>query len=148
MPWIEPDAVAVLVQTDLTDDPWIPGLIDHAEQLIEAEIGAQDEYAGLPAGLAAITAQVVARLWRAGKAANVNPAGHNMEVLGPHTFQAGNLQAGWGLTRGEKDALAKFRSKLWVQPTHVADALESPPGLIPDTAGGDPILWQHPDEAD
>ena len=69
------------------------------------------------------------------------PAGNQQEVLGPHTFTAGNFEAGWGLTNRERDQLARFRSPLWIQPTHRADALEMPPGLVADTAGGDLIDW-------
>jgi len=139
-PWITPHDIEPLVQTDLTTDDWVDALIPHAQGLVEAEIGAQNP-AALPAGLTAILAQIVARLWRAGKAANVNPAGHQQEVLGPHTFTAGNISAGWGLTNKESDSLARFRTKLWVQPTHVSATLETPPGLIADTAGGDSINW-------
>lgn len=142
-PWITPADVEPLVQTDLAGDDWVDALIPHAQGLIEAEIGAQDP-AALPAGLTAVTAQIVARLWRAGQAARVNPAGHQMEVLGPHTFQAGNISAGWGLTDREKETLGRFRHVLWVLPTHRADGLERPPGLVADTAGGDAVLWTDP----
>lgn len=144
--WLEPEDVAVLIQTDLSDDPWIEGVIAHAQSLVEGEVGEQDE-SDLPAGLVAITTQIAARLWRAGRAANVNPAGNTQETLGPHSVTAGNFDAGWGLTRREQEQLGKFRSPLWVQPTHAADALETPAGLLADTAGGDPILYFHEDEA-
>lgn len=139
-PWITLTDVEPLLQRSLEADEWIAPLILHGQGLVEAEISTQDP-TDLPVGLTAILAQIVARLWRAGQAANANPAGNQQETLGPHTFTAGNFSAGWGLTNGERDQLARYRSKLWVQPTHRADNLETPPGLIADTAGGDPINW-------
>lgn len=137
--WIDTADIEALLQTALSTDPWIAGVVRHAEQLVEAEIGAVDE-AAVPAGLAAVGAQIAARLWRAGRAAVGNPAGNAQETLGPHSFTAGNLAAGFGLTRAERDQLARFRNPLWVQPTHQSSSLQTPGGLIADTAGGDPIL--------
>lgn len=147
MTWIEPEDVGTLLQTDLSEDPWIAGTITHTVELIEGEIGAQDPD-DLPTGLAAQAAQIAARLWRAGKAANSNPAGNQQDTLGPHSFTAGGLTAGFGLTQREKDDLDKFKtnSALWVQPTNRGDALETPGELVADTSGGDPIMWIAEDD--
>ena len=154
--WVETDEVGTLLQTDLTDDPWIEGTILHAQELVEAEIGAQPDVPDhehppgvpdfLPAGLKAVVTQISARLWRAGKAAAANPEGRTQDTLGPHSFTAGPFAAGFGLTKGEKKQLARFRSPLWVQPITVGGVTEPPPGLLDDAGGGDQILYFHEDD--
>lgn len=127
MAWITTDAVTVLLQTDLTDDEYVEALINHAQALAEVEVGTVAEPS---AGLKAVLAQVVARMWQAGKNAQVNPAAMTMEVAGPFTFQTATAGvAGLGLTNREKDQLKKAAgsSPFWVQPTTRGDILETPP---------------------
>lgn len=127
MAWIESSAVAVLLQTDLDDDTYVDALIDHAQALAEMEVGAQDDPG---AGLCATLAQIVARMWQAGQNARVNPAAFSMDTAGPFTQQTQQPGvAGLGLTNLEKKQLRKAAGvgSLWVQPTYIADRLETPP---------------------
>lgn len=127
MAWINKSAVAVLLQTDLDEDPFIDALIDHAQGLAEIEVGEQDDPS---TGLQSALAQIVARMWQAGQSAKVNPAGLQGQMAGPFNVQNPNGgAAGLGLTNREKALLRKAAGKtgLWVQPTSRADDLETPP---------------------
>lgn len=150
--WITPAPVEALLQTDLSDDPYILELVDHAQSLAELEIG---EQATPSRALKAVVAQIVARMWQAGKDAHENPSGANMEVAGPFTTQRTNAGvAGLGLTDREKSLLrqAVKQSGLWVQPTSRGTTLETAPGVaggfevLPEqvldvVGGGEPIVW-------
>lgn len=121
MAWITSDVVEVLLQTDLSGDAYIDGLIDHAEALAEAEVGAKTE--PVSAALQAVLAQIVARMWRAGKSAQANPAGLTMEQTGPFAMQDPNAgSAGLGLTNREIKALRRAAGLLQV-------------GILPTTRG-------------
>lgn len=128
MAWIEAEAVAVLLQTELDDDVYVPALIDHAQSLAEIEIG---EQAAPSARLRAVLAQIVARMWQAGRNAQLNPAALTQDVAGPFSFQAGQVAgaAGLGLTNREKSLLRKAvgRGDLWVQPTYRGASTELGP---------------------
>lgn len=137
--WITRSRVETVLQTSLSDDPYIEDLIEHAQGLAEIEVGKQTAPS---AGLKSVLAQIVARMWRAGQSAQVNPAGVQSETAGPFTYQDPNARsAGLGLTDREKKALRKAAgvSGLYVQPTIRADALETPPtrDLVEDVK--DPI---------
>src|SRR5690606_28266626 len=107
MPWIDSDAVEPLVRTDLSSDPWIDGLIDHAQSLAENLVGEHDAPS---AGLQAVLANIVARMWRAGHAATVNPAGFQSETSPEYGYSVPtgpSFVAGLGLTNQEKRDLKK-----------------------------------------
>lgn len=126
MAWITAEPVEVLLQTPLSSDTYIDGLIDHAQALAELEVG---EQASPSNGLKAVLAQIVARMWQAGKNAQANPAAMSMEVAGPFTFQTMSPGvAGLGLTDREKAALRKAVgvSPFWIQPTMANEVLETP----------------------
>lgn len=121
MAWITSDQVGVLLQTDLSADAYIDALIDHAEGLAEAVIGSQTDPVG--AGLQAVLATIVARMWQAGRNAQSNPAGHSMEQTGPFAQQSPNAgAAGLGLTNREIKSLRKAAGLLSV-------------GILPTTRG-------------
>lgn len=139
MAWITFDQVEVLLQQNLDHDPYVIGLIDHAQGLAEVEIGEQEE--PVSRRLQSVLANVVARMWQSGQSAQINPAGLQSETTGPHTIQdprAGT--AGLGLTDREKDQLRKAvgRTGLWVQPT-TRGPLETAPGFRPVEDPTDPI---------
>jgi len=125
MAWIDGEAVAVLLQTELDDDEYVPALIDHAQALAEIEIG---EQTAPSAKLRAVLAQIVARMWQAGRNAQLNPAALTQDVAGPFSFQAGQVAgaAGLGLTNREKALLRKAvgRGDLYVQPLSRGPAVE------------------------
>lgn len=126
MSWITERQVSTLLQTDLSDDPHIDGLIAHVQGLAEVEIG---EQATPSAGVQSITAQIVARMWQAGQSAKINPAALQSDTVGPFTIQDPNAgAAGLGLTNREKASLKKAVGKtgIWVQPTTRGD-IETPP---------------------
>jgi hypothetical protein len=128
MAWIDSARVETLLQRDLSEDPWIDGLIDHAQGLAEIVIGAQTE--PVANRLQSALAQIVARMWQAGQSAQINPGALQSETTGPFTFQdvrAG--AAGLGLTNREKELLrsAVGKTGLWVQPTTRGDHLETAP---------------------
>lgn len=113
MAWIDDTAVSALLQQDLATDPYIGGLIDHAQALAEAEIGEQTDLTPpatgeTPSAVQAVLAQIVARMWQAGQSARANPAALQSETTGPFTFQNPNAgAAGLGLTNRETRALRK-----------------------------------------
>lgn len=103
MAWITEADVSAAVQTDLSDDQWIDATIDRAQALAEVEVGEQDEPGD---GLKAVLTEISARMWRAGKMAEANPAGLQQETTGPFGYQAPQAgAAGLGLTDREKKAL-------------------------------------------
>lgn len=121
MAWITSDAVETLLQTDLSSDAYIDDLIDHAQGLAEIEVGEQTE--PVSAGLQAVLAQIVARMWRAGRGAQANPAGVSMEQTGPFMMQFPQPgAAGLGLTKAEVRLLRKAAGMLSV-------------GVLPTTRG-------------
>lgn len=124
MPWITYEDVEPIIQTGLSDDPYIEGLIDHVQGLAESVIGDQGSGPLDPGPLASVFAEIVARRWRGGKAASSNPAGYQSESVEDYSYSvptgshlAGN--AGLGLTKAERKDLkaAVGRTGLWVQPT-------------------------------
>lgn len=119
MAWITYIQVEPLVQTDLSTDEWIDDLISHVEGLAEVEIGAQTE--PVSTAIQTILAQIVARMWRAGRAASTNPAGFQSETSPEYGYSVptgSHLEAGFGLTYREKKDLRKAAGLggLWVQP--------------------------------
>jgi hypothetical protein len=134
MAWITKHQVEPVLRTELLTDQWIDGLIDHAQGLAEVEIGTQEEPS---AGIQAILAQVVARMWQDGESARVNPAGFAQETTGPFGFQDTSPgTAGLGLTNREKGALRRAAGLRVI-------------GTLPTTRGdletaavvGDPAWW-------
>lgn len=124
MAWITSTAVEPLVQTDLSADTFISALINHAEALAEIEVGVQTE--PVSAGLQAVLAQIVARMWRAGQGAAVNPGGFQSETSPEYGYSVPTgptLAAGLGLTNQEKKDLKRAAgvNGLWVQPTTRGD---------------------------
>lgn len=105
MAWITLDDVEPFVRIDLADDDTVDRLIAHAQLLAEVEIGDQDE--PVSQKLSAVLTQIVVRMWRGSKEAELNPAGINQENLGPYGFQTQNSGAGLGLTNAEKKLLRK-----------------------------------------
>lgn len=129
MAWITSEQVETVLRTDLSTDVYIDDLIVQAQGLAEVEIPAQTE--PVTQALQSVLVQIVARMWRAGKSAEINPAALQSETTGPHTFQ--DVQAGaagLGLTNREIKALKKAAgvTGLWVQPTKRGDYLETAPG--------------------
>jgi hypothetical protein len=105
MAWIERSAVETLLQTDLYDDEYVAALIDHAQALAESYVGEQDDP---DPKLRAVLAQITARMWQAGRSAQMNPAALQSETTGPFTFQNVNAgAAGLGLTNREIVALRR-----------------------------------------
>jgi hypothetical protein len=153
--WIDHVPVGVLVQTDLSGDDYIEGLIAQAQGLAEVEVGTQ---ATPSAGLKAVLAQIVARMWQAGKSAQVNPAAMQSETVGPFNYQNPNAgTAGLGLTNREKAALRKAAgvTGLWIQPTtrgevETAPIHENRQGVTAaqqlQVAGGADITWFDPED--
>jgi hypothetical protein len=163
MAWITSAQVSVVLQTDLSADTWIDDLIDHVQGLAEVEIGTQTEPVGL--GLQSVFAQIVARMWRAGKAAASNPSGYQSEQIDDYRYATpvggAPIVAGLALTKTERAALKKAvgQSQFWVQPTMQNAGLETagpgtrgqhpnppPAALVDDAAGGDQINWFHTDD--
>lgn len=128
MAWITEPQVSALLRTDLSADPYLGELIVQAQGLAEIEIPAQTE--PVSQGLQSVLTQIVGRMWRAGMAAEMNPAALQSETTGPHTFQDTHSgSAGLGLTNREIRALKKAAgvTGLWVQPTKRAENLETAP---------------------
>lgn len=128
MAWITSSQVGAVLRTDLSSDPYIDELITQAQGLAEVEIPAQTE--PVSQALQSVLVQIVARMWRAGVAAEVNPGAFQSETTGPHTFQDTHSgSAGLGLTNREIRALKKAAgvTGLWVQPTKRGDHLETAP---------------------
>jgi hypothetical protein len=118
-----------VLRTDLSGDAFIDDLIVHVQGLAEVEIPAQTE--PVSQALQSALTEIVARKWRAGKSAEINPAALQSETTGPHTFQ--DVQAGaagLGLTNREIKAIKKAAgvTGLWIQPTKRGDYLETAPG--------------------
>jgi len=125
--WITSEQVSILLQTDLSTDPYIDGLIVHAQGLAEGVIGTQEE--PVSAALQSELANIVARMWQAGKAAQGNPAGYQSETAGPFTIQdTRGGTVGLGLTDRERKALRRAAgiSPLAVVSTTRNDWLETP----------------------
>jgi hypothetical protein len=129
--WITTKRVETVVQTDLTNDPYVLELIDHAQGLAEAEIGTQDTPSR---ALQSVFAEIVARMWRAGRAAAANPAGFDSETTGPFAYSASSaaVGSGLGLTDREKAQLraAVGKTGLWVQPLTRNSGLEMAPRSV------------------
>lgn len=121
MTWINRIDVAVVLQRDLDDDPWIDDLILQVQGLCEIEIGEQEE--PVPRPLAALVTQITARHYRAGVGAAANPAGFQTESIEDYTYTVptgAHIEAGLGLTKREKADLRRAVGRgtgLWVQPT-------------------------------
>ena len=164
MAWINPHTIEAIIQTDLVTDPYIDHLITHVQGLCELEIGEQTE--PVSNKLAAVFSQIVARFWRAGKAASTSPQGYQSERVDDYQYEypsQGAMLAGFGLTNAETKRLKKAagQTQLWVQPISRGDGLETagpgttgqhpnPPAaaFLEDAAGGDPILYFHEDQLD
>lgn len=136
MAWITSADVSAAVQTDLSGDPWIDATIDRAQALAEIEVGVQE---GPGAGLKAVLTEIAARMWRAGKMAEANPAGLQQETTGPFGYQAPQAgAAGLGLTDREKNALsdAVGRSPIGTLATTRSNehdhGLDTPPVIVQD----------------
>lgn len=138
--WIEPAEVATLLQTDLGTDSFVGDLIRHAQALAELEVGTQE---APNARLKALLAQIVARMWQAGKSAQQNPAALQGEWTGPSGYQNPHAgAAGLGLTNRERADLRRAvgLGGLWVQPTSRGDDLEmSDPDMIAAEIGWLPV---------
>lgn len=110
MAWITSTDVEVVLQTDLSGDAWIDGLIDHVQGLAESVIGLVDDD-DVTNRLKSVFAQIVARFWRSGKAAATNPQGYETERIDDYQYQypAGGPSnvSGLGLTNREKKDLRR-----------------------------------------
>lgn len=116
--WVDPMEVAVLVGMGRVNDPNIATIIVHVEGLCELEIGEQE--LPLSRALRSVVAEIAVRLWRASRAAAMNPEGVTQGNLGPAGFSQPSAEStGLGLTDREKDALrqAVGKSSLWVLST-------------------------------
>lgn len=145
MAWIEPAAVELLLRTDLSEDPYIEGFIDHVQGLAEIEVGTQDEPS---AGLQAVFAEIVARKYQASLDAVTNPTGVSQESIGGYSWSRFTA-VGMGLTDAEKKALRKAAgiSGIWVQPITRGDQLETA-GLVDVTyPDGQAVHWYSDTEA-
>lgn len=116
MAWITPDQVAPILGHDLTDDPWIEGVVAHVEGLAEAEIGEPE--LPLSKKLTAVVVDIAVRLWRLSRASGYNLEGVSRESLGDFTSEQPQPLAGFGLTNAEKDRLRRAvgNNRTWVQP--------------------------------
>jgi hypothetical protein len=154
--WITSEIVGVLVRTDLSADTFIDDLIDHVQGLSENEIGEQADPSN---GLKAVFAEIVARKWRAGRAAEMNPAGFQSDSAGPYSMSDPGARAGvgLGLTDREKQDLRRAvgLGGMWLQPTSRSDRLETSgrfwgPDIDPDSLvsveGGAPAPWFPPED--
>lgn len=112
MAWITSANVEAILQTDLSVDTWIDGLIDHCQALAEAIIGEQDTP---NSATKAVLSQIVARMWRGGKQASSNPEGFQSASIAEefsYTVPTGaHIDAGLGLTNREKKELRRAAGK-------------------------------------
>lgn len=109
MAWITSTDVEPVLQTDLSSDDYIDGLIAHCEALAEGIVGEQDE--PVSAQLKAVLAQIVARMWRGGRQAASNPEGFQSASIAEefsYSVPTGaHIDAGLGLTNREKKDLRR-----------------------------------------
>lgn len=139
MAWITEEQVSTLLQTDLSEDSYIDGLITHAEGLAEAIIGTQTE--PVSAGLQSVLATIVARMWQAGKNAQVNPGAFSMEQTGPFAIQSPNAGTiGLGLTNREVKALRKAAGLLSVGTLPTTRGPLETPAVVDNYGDTDPTV--------
>lgn len=136
MAWIDASAVEPLLRQDLSADAYLPDLIAHVQGLIELEVGTVpvDATSSKPsASIQAVTAQIVARMYRETLKAEANPTDATLQQAGPFSMQQASSdtsRAGLGLTNREIDLLNRALGKqtgFWIQPTSRGDLLTAGP---------------------